>query len=295
VCRYVCDAGPIRLDLFLSRRIPGVGRRAARRLCGLLSVFRCGAELSGDALRGGALKLMPGDELRFPSGYLPEPVSARVIGGLDLSSLLVFEDDSLLLFDKPRCMHSVPLSPLSDPTLADYSVTISPGCCWASYDPRDGGLLHRLDYYTSGFLIAAKNRDVWESMRRELFSGAIEKGYSALVDGVVCDGGYVSSPIYPGDSTSCRTDYRPVELIKSEVGQGSATLLEIDCALAKRHQIRRHMAEIGHPLVGDSRYGSLTSISDYLQELEDGFFLRADLITFSHPLSSERMSFELKF
>jgi 23S rRNA pseudouridine1911/1915/1917 synthase len=176
------------------------------------------------------------------------------------------------------------------PDLADL---VAAGVC----APDRPGIVHRLDKGTSGLLAVARTAASYRSLVAQLATRSMERRYLALVEGVVADErGEVEAPIGRSARTPtkmavtaagrpARTAYRVVE--RRGVGTPApTTLVELALQSGRTHQIRVHMAAIGHPVVGDARYGTPD------RRLGSGrFFLHAYRLAFDHPGSGARLAF----
>ena len=296
-----------RLDVWLSEQFPGVSRRRARELCEGGHVF-----INGYVARAGAF-LNEGSTVEVRASV--EPASARAVDSVPDSGSknrvlqVVFEDEFLLVVRKPRGMSTVTLHSEDPLTLADVLVTYGPQQKAASPDPREAGLLQRLDFWTGGLLLAAKSRPIWERLRKDLFEEKIRKSYIAVVEGVsrkeqfVIESPLVSSAdgkqmqvaarSYPS-ALSARSEAEILEVVSPQ--DQPFSLLRVRASRARRHQIRVHLASIGHPLIGDEIYGAkrtLKSLPENFRRLipppHDGFLLHADLLQFRHPVTTKEM------
>jgi 23S rRNA pseudouridine1911/1915/1917 synthase len=184
----------------------------------------------------------------------------------DLPVRVLFEDAGVVVVDKPPGLPSVALRAASRDTVANFLAARY----GAGRDPGDleCGLVQRLDTETSGAMIAALNEAARLDLRRQLRDRSVEKVYLAVVRGDCAAPGSLAEPIgqpprrkrrvavrrqLPSAARSrarpAETHYRPLERF------GTATLLEVRIATGVRHQIRVHLASIGHPLLGDHLYG----------------------------------------
>lgn len=194
---------------------------------------------------------------------------------------IVYEDESLLVVNKPPYLAVHPSAGKPEPTLANYVVYHyeSQGHP-ASFRP-----VNRLDRNTSGLLLAAKDPHIAYAL-----GGKVKKEYTAIVCGRLCGSGVIDQPIRVKDGCC----------ITREVGQGGkesvtrwwalaggeqATLLRVVIDTGRTHQIRVHMAWLGYPLCGDTMYGTD-------QQLLPRQGLHCGKMTFSHPLTGEALSFE---
>lgn len=244
-----------RLDRVLLDSEPELGRRRAKELFASGAATCAGRRArAGDSARAG-------DELRAEledDHALPEP-EAPLDVRLELPELVVVE--------KIAGQASVPLAPGELGTLANALVGHYPEMAGVGYRAREPGLVHRLDTQTSGLLVAARTSAVFELLRAALTRGRLEKRYLAVVsDGGLSGEGVVDAPLAIDPRTPERvllaedsgkdsyqrpatTRYRVIERARGRL------LLELEAPQAMRHQIRAHLASLGHPIVGDRVYG----------------------------------------
>ena len=205
----------------------------------------------------------------------------------ELPLSVIHLDPQLVAVDKPAGMPSHPLQPGERGTVVNALVARHPECVDASADPREGGLVHRLDTLTSGVLLAARSAEAWRALR-EAFSGRrVDKRYLAVATGPVADEGEIDLPLrhrgdhvepaMSGGGREALTDFRVLSRA------GDASLLEVRIHTGVLHQIRAHLAAIGAPVLGDTDYGGRP-----LPGL-DRFFLHAARLGFSHPATGSRL------
>ncbi len=245
------DAGQ-RLDAFVAQRL-SVSANRARRLIEAGHV-----RVDGKLGKKGQV-LARGAEITAPE---PDALQASPVPQPDAPLTILYEDHQLVVVDKPAGWPSHPLHPRELGTVANALVARVPACTTASVDPREGGLVHRLDAVTSGVLVAAKTREAYLAMRAAFSDGKVSKTYWALCDGVparatatvdaplLTRGGIAKISYDDANALSARTDIR-VLLTGPDV-----TLIEATAHTGRLHQIRAHLAYLGHPLVGDLRYGA---------------------------------------
>jgi 23S rRNA pseudouridine1911/1915/1917 synthase len=262
-----------RLDRFVARET-GCARSEARRLidAGLVRVGGRRAR-KGELLPAGATVELLEEPAVTPEARRPVPQPE-----LPLTTLLV--DEALVAMVKPFGMPSHPLEPGERDTLANALAARFPECAAASPDPREGGLAHRLDSATSGVILAARTPGDWHKLRQAFSRGEVHKTYLALVTGRPPASGQIDMPLHhagrvvkpiPHGELNARTRF---QLLK----QGeSLALLRVETETGRMHQVRAHLAFLGHPLQGDPLYGGPPA--------EGGHFLHAAEIRFPHPRS----------
>ena len=243
-------------------------------------------------------KVKCGDTVTFE---MPEAEEYEVCAE-DIPLDIVYEDDDLLVINKPSGM-------VVHPAPGNYSGTLVNALLYHCRDSLSGiggvmrpGIVHRIDKDTSGLLVVAKNDKTHRALSEELSYHGIEREYHALVKGGFKEqSGTVSLPIARhktdrkkmavavGDP-SAREAITHYEVIES-FGQISYIRLKLETG--RTHQIRVHMSAKGHPLLGDEVYGSSkTPFEKQHAPLLDGQILHAKRLSFTHPKTAERVSFE---
>lgn len=296
-----------RLDLLLTSLLPGASRRHAKR-----HIDKNLVRVNGAIERIGYLTKI-GDKITVSSlleSARARPELSKKMGGRELITVL-FEDQHLLVINKMRGMPSV-THEMDDPlTVADCLAEYCESSLFASPDPRESGLIQRLDTSTSGVLIAAKNEASWRRLRDDLFQESITKTYVALVEGEFLPvSGEVAWPlrqtkngkrmeVVRGAQADDRNSFGArTKILRLKVAQAlnGETVSFVRCTItrARRHQVRAHLAITKHPLVGDLLYGSTVHLSDLRfrgvnnDELpREGFFLHAETVEFRHPITGE--------
>lgn len=281
------DAGS-RLDVVLVRRVEGMSRAKARRMIedGMVRV-------NGRRARKG-VRLAAGDRVELEE--MPTPADFPAVPDPTLPLVVRYEDAHLVIVDKPAGLPTHPLRPDERKTLASALLARYPEMANVGYAQREPGILHRLDNDTSGLVVAARSARAFDALRAILATGAMDKRYAALVAGkvepMVIDAPIAPHPSDPRRVHACldpldrrRAKARPAEteILRSDPVGASHSLLEVRASVAVRHQIRAHLAAIGHPLVGDWLYGGPAFPS------LERHFLHASRLRFEHPIEREQL------
>jgi 23S rRNA pseudouridine1911/1915/1917 synthase len=276
-----------RLDRFLVARVPGMSRARARSLTADGRV-----RINGRRAKKGD-RVGSGDQVRLDE---PPPASAWAAEpDPDLPLRVVHEDARVVVVDKDAGVPSHPLRPGETGTVAQALLARYPEMAGVGYGPREPGLVHRLDTDTSGLLVAARDTDAFERLRASLRQGAFDKGYVALCAGRLGAPQIVDWPIAtdrshprrvrvcrdPGEATRLRARPAETEVLEAEavpgLPGGPFTYVTVRARMARRHQVRAHLAALGHPLAGDALYGGPA-----LPGL-DRHFLHASHLELPHP------------
>jgi len=266
-----------RLDRWLTERFPALSRARLQTLIrgGLVRVD--GAVLkAAHRLRGGETV-----EIEIPppaaEELVPEPTALSV----------VYEDDYVLVVDKPAGMVVHPGAGRTHGTLAAAVLAHSPTVAGVG-GPRRPGIVHRLDKDTSGLLVIAKTQAAYDDLVAQLAARTVTRRYLAVVHGRVrAADGVVNAPIGRHPRDRVKMAVRPAGRGKRAVTRYRVlerfphfTFLELHLETGRTHQIRVHLASLGHPVAGDQVYGKPRLRPPV--EL-DGYALHAAGLTFVHP------------
>ena len=272
---YIADIAGERLDAFVARICPDLTRSAAQRLIEEGAVTRNGKNAKKND------KLNIGDEI---SVTIPEPKEVDIVAK-EMPLDIVYQDEDVLVINKPKGLVVHPAAGHQDDTLVN-------GLLFAMGDDLSGingelrpGIVHRIDKDTSGLLAVAKNDLAHTMLASQLKDHSMYRMYDAIVCGSFReDSGTVDAPIgrHPSDRKKmCVTARNSKEAVTHwEVVKRYRGYTHIRCKLetGRTHQIRVHMAHIGHPLLGDVVYGHKKP------ELgQDSQCLHAGALCFAHP------------
>jgi 23S rRNA pseudouridine1911/1915/1917 synthase len=281
-----------RLDRALAATLPSLSRERLKTL------IRSGAlERSGTAVRDPATKVR-GDE-RFLLA-VPEPEPADNVPQ-DIPLRVIFEDDHLLVIDKPAGLVVHPAAGNRDGTLVNALLHHCRGSLSGIGGVARPGIVHRIDKDTSGLLVVAKTDVAHEGLAKQFAAHSIDRRYLAIVSGVPkASEGTIHAPLARSAANRKKIAIvaggrgkRAVTHWKRLTVLSDAALAECRLETGRTHQVRVHMASIGHPLLGDSVYGGIPKTHRRL--LNDlGFHrqaLHAAELGFVHPVTKHRLSF----
>ena len=273
-----------RADVFLSRSVPELTRSAAQRLLEQGAVL-----LDGRAVKKND-RLSPGAELSLTLPD-PEPVDARP---QDIPLDVIYEDGDVIVVNKPvgLVVHPAPGHP--DGTLVNALLYH----CGTSLSGINGqlrpGIVHRIDRDTSGLIIAAKHDRAHLALAAQLQDHTLARTYEAVAVGSLReDGGTVSAPIgrHPVDRKRMAVDPKNGReaVTHWSVLARYPGYTHVECRLetGRTHQIRVHLASIGHPLLGDTVYGAKKPVPGLA-----GQCLHARRLRFIHPSTGEPVELE---
>lgn len=274
----------LRIDSFISQQCPEITRSAVQKM--LLN----GEILCNETLPLKSYHMLVGDNVVLS---IPEPCAVAMIAQ-DIPLSILYEDDMLLVVNKPKGMvvHPAPGNP--DGTLVNALLFHCKGNLSGINGELRPGIVHRIDKDTSGLLVVAKSNEAHLALSAQFAVHSITRVYRAVVYGRVKeDNGFVEEPIgrHPVDrkrmaitDKNSKYAYTAYTVIAPYRG---FTQLALQLKTGRTHQIRVHMASIGHPLAGDVIYGPKKVISKL-----NGQCLHAKTLGFVHPGTGVYMEFD---
>jgi 23S rRNA pseudouridine1911/1915/1917 synthase len=300
------EAAGDRLDRFLPRQFPQLSRARFQTL-----IANGCVAVEGAAVTEARRKVKAGERVRvrLPPAIAPEPLAET----MDLA--IIYEDDALIVIDKPAGLVVHPAAGHETGTLVNALIAHCGESLSGIGGVRRPGIVHRLDKDTSGLLVVAKT-DVAHKGLSEQFAahgrdGRLERAYLAVVWGAPeRRRGTIDAPIgrhgimrekmsvaHRPDAREAVTHY---EVERSFGAPPVASLIRCRLETGRTHQIRVHMAHLGHPLLGDETYGK--GFKSSIHKLPEGAqaalkalgrqALHAAVLGFEHPLTGEAMHFE---
>lgn len=285
------DVG-VRLDAFLASQIEGWSRARLQRVIEAEDVL-----VNGKPSKP-SYKLRQHDELEVElttpatTSFTPEAIPIEI----------VYEDDTLVVVNKPAGLVVHPAAGIHSGTLANalaYHFQQLPNA--SSVRP---GIVHRLDRDTSGLLVVAKTESALENLSDQFRDRSVYKSYVALVHGrVPSDSGRIEEPLARDRSNrtrmavvrGCRS---ALSIYRVNLRFNRFTLLDVELKTGRTHQIRVHLAWLKHPVVGDETYGGGRDNTIQNPKLKSQIrslgrqFLHAEKLAFAHPKTGERVLYQ---
>ncbi|MBQ7578684.1 MAG: RluA family pseudouridine synthase [Synergistaceae bacterium] len=274
------EIGYPRLDIFLAEKL-GLSRTSIQRI-----LKRGGVSFNGDLHLKGSMKVSPGDKFLV---QVPESENLTVLEGEDVPFDIIYEDEHLIIVNKPAGI-------VVHPGTGNWHGTLIQGLVkrYPEMKSMDGfmrpGIVSRLDMGTSGLMVVARNQDSFLLLQKMFASREVDKRYIALIHGHLAQPeGILSGPIDvdPND---------PLKRVVIEGGKPAITgykvikeaekfsLVECKLYTGRTHQIRVHMSAAGCPLYGDFTYGAQ-------EKFMNRVFLHSWKLSFIHPITGQELKF----
>ncbi len=282
----------MRLDQFLASRIPGESRSQIQNW-----IRKGYVRVNGDQVKTGYLiRLRDSIDLRSPESLPNQPFPE------DIPLDVLYEDSDLAVINKPAGLVCHTGAGIRSGTLVN-ALLHRMGSLQAG-DPQRPGIVHRLDKLTSGVMLIAKNNSAHRQLSQQFKNRQVKKEYVALVHGSPSPpSGTIDMPLGRDPqnrkkmSTRAHRKRTAVTHYVTEDGLGFVSLLGIRIETGRTHQIRVHLAQKGHPIVGDTLYGGnrARNLPPGLQQAANELqrpFLHSRRLEFRHPRSGEPLSFQ---
>lgn len=284
IVEFMTETGGERLDKILAAHLPNLTRSQVQTL------IKDGAvTVDGKSVKAG-VKLRGGETIR---AEIPPPPPAELVPE-DIALTVLYEDDHLAVLDKPAGMVVHPGAGVEGGTLANALLARYPEIALIKGQRRQG-IVHRLDKYTSGVLVIARTEPALNALMAQFQARTVEKIYVALLE---------TRPNPPTGQINLPIERDPVSRVKMAVRRngrpaltdyevledgfkGGQALVRAHIHTGRTHQIRVHFAYIGCPVVGDTVYGY-----DKQRVKLNRTFLHASRLSFTHPVSGERLTCE---
>lgn len=282
--RFTADRQGERIDRFLSENLEDLSRSYIQKL------LKDGSILVNNHTVKANYKTNEDDDIivRIPDPEVPDILPE------DIPLDILYEDDDILVVNKPKGMVVHPAPGHYSSTLVNAIMFHCKGCLSGINGVLRPGIVHRIDMDTTGSLVICKTDRAHQILAEKLKSHSITRRYHAIVHGNLKeDAGTINAPVgrHPVDrkkmSTKApcgrpaMTHYKVLERF------GDYTYIECELETGRTHQIRVHMASIGHPILGDAVYGPMKCPFKL-----EGQTLHAKILGFEHPVTGEYMEFD---
>lgn len=277
--KYISDK-KIRCDVFLSEKISNLSRTSIQKLIKEKLVFVNGKNIKPNVI------LEIGDEIKVS---IPDKKEITLVAE-DIALDIVYEDDYIIIINKPRNMVVHPAAGNEEHTLVNALLN---HCKLSMINSERPGIVHRLDKDTTGLIICAKDDETHLKLVEMFANREINKKYLAICNGSFSkENGLIDKPIGRAEKD------RKKMSVKSKSGKEALTeynilssnlkysLVDVTLHTGRTHQIRVHFSSLNHPIVGDETYGNKNE-----KIKANGQMLHSYYLEFLHPITKEKLSF----
>lgn len=277
--KYISDK-KIRCDVFLSEKISNLSRTSIQKLIKEKLVFVNGKNIKPNVI------LEIGDEITVS---IPDKKEITLVAE-DIALNIVYEDDYIIIINKPRNMVVHPAAGNEEHTLVNALLN---HCKLSMVNSERPGIVHRLDKDTTGLIICAKDDETHLKLVEMFSNREINKKYLAICNGSFSkENGFIDKPIGRDEKD------RKKMSVKSKSGKEALTeyniltsnlkysLVDVTLHTGRTHQIRVHFSSLNHPIVGDETYGNKNE-----KIKANGQMLHSYYLKFLHPITKENLSF----
>ena len=276
--KLVVDLDNVRLDAYIAKKREDLSRVMVQKL------IENGNVLVDGKKRKISYKVQVGEVIELD---IPEAKETG-IKAEDIPLDIVYEDEDIIVVNKPKGMVVHPANGNPDGTLVNAIMAHCKGSLSGIGGEIRPGIVHRLDKDTSGLLIVSKNDKAHINMSEQIKNREVKKIYIALVRGVVPENeATINMPIGRSTKAVRKDGKEAITHFKVLKRYANYTLLEVKIDTGRTHQIRVHMAEIGHPVVGDMVYSNGKNEFGV-----QGQMLHAKSLDFKHPITGKQMHLE---
>ena len=277
--KYISDK-KIRCDVFLSEKISNLSRTSIQKLIKGKLVFVNGKNIKPNVI------LEIGDEITVS---IPDKKEITLVAE-DIALDIVYEDDYIIIINKPRNMVVHPAAGNEEHTLVNALLN---HCKLSMINSERPGIVHRLDKDTTGLIVCAKDDETHLKLVEKFSNREINKKYLAICNGSFSkENGFIDKPIGRDEKD------RKKMSVKSKSGKEALTeynvlisnfkysLVDVTLHTGRTHQIRVHFSSLNHPIIGDETYGNKNE-----KIKANGQMLHSYYLEFLHPITEENLSF----
>ena len=270
-----------RIDKVLAKRL-GVSRNQIEKLIkeGLV-------EVGGKVVTKSSVKVAEGESV----AYRFKEAEKREVGEIDFDVEVLYEDEFMMVINKPSGLVVHPAPSVKEPTLVDWLIRRGVSLSTVSGEERHG-IVHRIDKETTGALVVAKTNEAHRALSEQLQDKSMGRYYLAIVDHPLKEDIVIDQPVGRNPKNRLKMDVVPygkaakTAFVKLAEGRGNTEMIVAKLFTGRTHQIRVHLNRLGRHILGDRLYG-FKSKKDTISRVN----LHAYLLYMKHPVSGERLEF----